>query len=84
MNRQALEGREKVLGKDHPDTLTSVYRLAYLLHQNASLAAAMPLYELAYSGYVLRLGPSHPTTMQCLDHMSSLRNRTSSTKTSSQ
>jgi hypothetical protein len=32
MNRQALEGREK-LGKDHLDTLTSVYRLAFLLHQ---------------------------------------------------
>lgn len=25
-----LEGYEKVLGKEHPDTLTSVYCLAYL------------------------------------------------------
>ena len=33
MNRRALEGREKVLGKDYPDTLTGVYCLAYLLHQ---------------------------------------------------
>ncbi|KAF2786064.1 hypothetical protein K505DRAFT_368547 [Melanomma pulvis-pyrius CBS 109.77] len=29
MNRQALEGREKALGKEHPDTLTSVYCLGY-------------------------------------------------------
>ena len=28
MNRQALEGREKLLGLDHPDTLTSVNNLA--------------------------------------------------------
>ena len=32
MHRRALEGREKVLGVEHPDTLTSVYCLAYLLH----------------------------------------------------
>ena len=32
MNRRALEGREKVLGVEHPDTLTSVYNFAYLFH----------------------------------------------------
>jgi hypothetical protein len=30
MNRRALGGREKALGKDHPDTLTSVSNLAEL------------------------------------------------------
>ena len=34
MNRRALEGREKVLGKEYPDTLTSVSNLALVLrHQ---------------------------------------------------
>jgi tetratricopeptide (TPR) repeat protein len=31
MNRQTLAMREKALGREHPDTLTSVYCLAYLL-----------------------------------------------------
>jgi hypothetical protein len=31
MNRRALEGREKALGKEHLDTLTSVNNLALVL-----------------------------------------------------
>jgi Tetratricopeptide repeat len=31
MNRQALEGREKLLGLDHPDTPTSINNLAGVL-----------------------------------------------------
>ena len=31
MSRRALDGREKVLGKEHPDTLTSVSNLASVL-----------------------------------------------------
>ena len=31
MNRRALEGYEKVLGREHPDTLTSVNNLASVL-----------------------------------------------------
>lgn len=33
MNRRTLKGHGKVLGKEHPNTLTSVYNLAYLYHQ---------------------------------------------------
>jgi hypothetical protein len=33
MNRRALDGYEKALGMEHPDTLTSVYCLAFLFHQ---------------------------------------------------
>jgi hypothetical protein len=36
MNRRALEGREKVLGKEHPSTLTSVEGLADLLERKKS------------------------------------------------
>jgi hypothetical protein len=31
MFRQALRVRETVLGKEHPDTLMSMYNLAYVL-----------------------------------------------------
>ena len=80
MNRRALEGYEKVLGKKHPDTLTSIYCLAYLLHQKRDYAVAFALYERAHSGYVSVLGPSHPTTVQCFNHMSSLQDKLNNTK----
>jgi len=31
INRRALEGYEKALGKEHPNTLTSVNNLAFVL-----------------------------------------------------
>ena len=40
MDRRALEGREKVLGKDHPDTLTSVGNLALVLGYQRKYKAA--------------------------------------------
>ena len=51
MNRRALDGREKMLGKEHPDTLTSVFYLAYLLHHRGQCLKAKPLYERALVGY---------------------------------
>ncbi|OCK93228.1 uncharacterized protein K441DRAFT_662008 [Cenococcum geophilum 1.58] len=73
MNRRALEGKEKALGKEHPDTLTSVYCLAYLLHQRQQYKDASPLYQRACAGYQEKLGLDHPTTQACLDHYSSLQ-----------
>jgi len=40
MNRRALEGREKVLGKEHPDTLTSVNNLAFVLQDQGKYEEA--------------------------------------------
>jgi hypothetical protein len=37
MNRRALEGREKALGKEHPDTLTSISNLASVLQDQGKL-----------------------------------------------
>ena len=73
MNWRALEEREKVLGTEHPNTLTSVYCLAYLLHQNMDHAMATALYQRAHSRYVDILGPFHPTTVQCFNDMPSLQ-----------
>src|SRR5438046_3001318 len=73
MSRRALEGREKALGKEHPDTLTSVYCFAYLLHQRQQYEDASPLYQRACAGYQEKLGLDHPTTQACLDHYSSLQ-----------
>ncbi|KAF2027559.1 HET-domain-containing protein [Setomelanomma holmii] len=62
MHRRALEGREKVLGREHPDTLTSVYHLAFLFHRQQHYSTAIGLYQRAYEGYTRALGIQHPTT----------------------
>jgi hypothetical protein len=41
MHRRALEGSERVLGEEHPDTLTSVYYLAFLFHLQQHYYAAL-------------------------------------------
>ncbi|KAF2266124.1 hypothetical protein CC78DRAFT_578705 [Lojkania enalia] len=72
MNRRALEGREKTLGKEHPDMLNSVYCIDLLFHKQHQYEAASSLYERASSRYQRVLGPEHPTTIVCLRHYSSL------------
>jgi hypothetical protein len=72
MNRRALVGREKVLGVDHPDTLTRVYCLAHLLDTKQDLHEALHLYRRAIVGYHKALGPSHPTTVACQGYRRSL------------
>jgi tetratricopeptide (TPR) repeat protein len=72
MNRRALAGSEKVLRVDHPDTLTSVYNLAYLLDTKGDFQQALALYEHAVAGYDRALGVHHPTTVDCREHLSSM------------
>lgn len=45
MGRRALAERKKVLGVDHPQMLTSVYCLAYLLNARQDLNGALKLYQ---------------------------------------
>jgi hypothetical protein len=73
MNRQALAGREKVLGADHPSTLASVYCLARLLTDTQHFHEALSLYERAVEGYRRVLGPRHPTTVACQPHQAALK-----------
>jgi hypothetical protein len=66
MNWQTLARYEKVLGHEHPSTLTSVYCLAHLLtHQQQRYNESLSLYKRACSGYQAVLGKDHPTTRAC-------------------
>jgi len=62
-----------VLGLEHPDTLTSVYHLAFLFHQKQHYSAAVELYQRVYEGYVKVLGARHPNTAACFQHCTSAR-----------
>ncbi len=61
---------ETVLGKEHPSTLTSVYCLAYLLHQKKRYKDEEVFYHRAYAGYRKTLGEKHPAA--CSRHYSSM------------
>ena len=74
MNRQTLAISEEVLGKTHPDTLTSVYCLAHLLQKKEEYEEASILYQRAWTGYQLSLGSEHPTTKACVNHYSVMLN----------
>lgn len=70
MHGQALALTERVLGKEHPDALTSVYCLAYLLYHKKRYKDAEVFYHRAYSGYRKTLGEKYPTTTACSRHYS--------------
>ena len=72
MNRRALEGREKVLGVEHPETLTSVDNLASVLRDQQRYNDASILYLRASAGFSKALGLDHPTTRKCSYHYSSM------------
>jgi tetratricopeptide (TPR) repeat protein len=60
--RRALQARERVLGEEHPSTLSSVNNLAYLFQSTGRYAEAEPLYRRAAEGFRKVLGPEHPHT----------------------
>src|SRR5208337_3715144 len=58
--RRALESRERLLGLEHPDTLTSVDTLANCIRALGDAAGALPLFRRALESRERRLGPEHP------------------------
>jgi tetratricopeptide (TPR) repeat protein len=78
LHREALKRREKILGMDHPDTLTSVYNLAFVLHQMKRYDDSSELYQRASNAFEMALGQSHPATIACNNHYNSLKQEMSS------
>ena len=62
MHRQALELREKVLGKEHPHTLTSMNNLAFVLSNLEKYDESEQWYEPAFTVPERILGGEHPNT----------------------
>ncbi|GJF26811.1 hypothetical protein SHO565_73750 [Streptomyces sp. HO565] len=59
---RTLQERVRVLGEDHPHTLTSRNNLAHAYETAGELARAIPLYEQALNNCVRVLGEEHPAT----------------------
>ncbi|MFI7135909.1 tetratricopeptide repeat protein [Nonomuraea sp. NPDC050153] len=60
--QQTFTDRERVLGGDHPSTLTSRNNLAHTYQSAGDLDRAIPLYEATLAECERVLGDDHPTT----------------------
>ncbi|MEU3622492.1 tetratricopeptide repeat protein, partial [Amycolatopsis coloradensis] len=58
-----LADSERVLGPDHPNTLTSRNNLAGAYQAAGDVGRAIPLYEAALADSERVLGPDHPNTL---------------------
>jgi tetratricopeptide (TPR) repeat protein len=67
--RRALESRERVLGKEHPQTLTSVNSLAECLRALGDAAGALPLHRRALESRERVLGKEHPDTLASVNNL---------------
>jgi len=63
MHQRALEGREKVLGPEDPDTLTSVSNLGSVLNGLGKYEEAEAMHQRALEGREKVLGPEDPDTL---------------------
>ncbi|GAA2815614.1 tetratricopeptide repeat protein [Streptomyces showdoensis] len=67
--QRALAARERVLGQDHPSTLSSRNNLAGAYEYAGDLGRAIPLYEATVADFVRVLGPDHPDTLAARNNL---------------
>jgi tetratricopeptide (TPR) repeat protein len=63
MHGQTIWLRETVLGKEHPDTLTSINNLAQVLSRRGKYEEAEKIYRQALGLKETVLGKEHPSTL---------------------
>jgi tetratricopeptide (TPR) repeat protein len=63
---------ERVLGPEHPETLSTVNNLAALYHVQGKYEQAAPLYQRALATLERVLGPEHPTTTRVRENYTKL------------
>ncbi|KAI4156990.1 MAG: hypothetical protein L6R39_000853 [Caloplaca ligustica] len=69
IERRTLEGREKVLGREDPDTLASVHNLSLTLPAFGKYKAAEELCQRAIKGNATVFGKEHPYTLDSITHL---------------
>ena len=70
--QRSLEIREKVLGPEHPDVISSLNRLAWLYYFQHQYAKAEPLFERVVAIQEKTLGPEHPDVASSLNDLAFL------------
>ena len=69
---RALIGYEKVLGADHPGTLTMVNQMASIFENQGQYDIALEWCGRALVGYEKTLGSDHPDTLTMVNQMASI------------
>ncbi|QGA15967.1 hypothetical protein EYB26_003634 [Talaromyces marneffei] len=69
MHRRALVGREKVLGAEHPDTLSSVGYLGLVLESQGKYEEAEAMHRRALASREKVLGAEHPDTLISVSYL---------------
>jgi tetratricopeptide (TPR) repeat protein len=69
MHRRALKAREKVLGREHPSTLTSVDNLGLVLSSQGKYEEAEAMHRRALKAREKVLGHEHPSTLISVDNL---------------
>ncbi|KAH0541722.1 hypothetical protein FGG08_003814 [Glutinoglossum americanum] len=69
---QALEGCEKQLGPDHPETLRMVQNFAIVYGNQGRYKEAEQLFERALEGCEKQLGPDHPDTLRAVPNLANI------------
>jgi hypothetical protein len=69
---ECLAKRKRVLGEDHPDTLSSLNNLASLLDDKGDYDRALPMYEEYLEKGKRILGEDHPDTLGSLNGLAVL------------
>ena len=72
MAQKSLVLREKALGPEHPDTLTSMDNLALVLRRQGKYEAAEEMHRRALQLTEKVLGPEHPSTLTSMDNLALL------------
>ncbi|KAI8686582.1 NACHT domain-containing protein [Fusarium keratoplasticum] len=69
MNRRALEGHEKVLGREHPHTLGSISNLGLVLQYQGKYEEAEQMHRRALEARERVLGREHPDTLASVGNL---------------
>jgi tetratricopeptide (TPR) repeat protein len=69
MNRRALEGKEKVLGKEHLSTLASMNNLAEVLRDQGKYEQAEEIHRRTLKGKEKMLGKEHLSTLASMNNL---------------
>ncbi|CAI7603357.1 unnamed protein product [Penicillium viridicatum] len=72
MHQWALEGREKVLGREHPDTLISISDFGNLFNNQGKYEEAEAMHRRALEGREKVLGCEHPDTLISVNNLGSV------------
>ncbi len=72
LEEQVLEVMARLLGKEHPDTLSSMNNLAQMMRAQGDLAGARRLEEQVLEAMVRLLGTDHPDTLKSMNNLAQM------------